>query len=71
MTGTIVSVILLLVLVYLVAGLIFALLFAFRWVDDFDEQVHGAPLMFRLLIIPASMLLWVYLLKKMRERKKL
>jgi len=70
MATTIVSIILLLVLVYLLAGFVFALLFAFRWVDEFDEQADGAPLTFRLLIIPASALLWPYLLKIHREKRK-
>ena len=70
MTTTIVSIILLLVLVYLLAGFIFAVIFAFRWVDEFDEQARGAPLMFRLLIIPASALLWIYLLKIHRAKRK-
>ena len=34
-----------------------------------DEEAKGAPLMFRLLIIPASTVLWIYLLKKVREKK--
>ena len=70
MATTIVSIILLLVLVYLFAGFVFAVIFAFRWVDEFDEQTRGAPLMFRLLIIPASALLWPYLLKIHREKRK-
>ena len=64
------NIILLVVLIYLGAGLFFSILFAFRWIDDFDEQSKGAPLTFRLLIIPASALLWIYLLKKMREKNK-
>ena len=55
---------------YLLVGFVFAILFAFRWVDEFDEEANGAPLMFRLLIIPASMLLWIYLVKKVREKRK-
>lgn len=70
MGTTIVNIILLLVLVYLLAGFIFAVIFAFRWVDGFDEQAHRAPLTFRLLIIPASALLWIYLLKILREKRK-
>jgi H+/Cl- antiporter ClcA len=57
-------------LLYLTAGLVFALLFAFRWVEEVDEQAKHAPLFFRLLIIPAAALLWIFLLKKVRERKK-
>jgi hypothetical protein len=39
-------------------------------VDKFDEEASGAPLMFRFLIMPASMLLWIYLVKKVREKRK-
>jgi hypothetical protein len=70
MGTTIVSIILLIVQIYLLAGFVFALIFAFRWVDEVDEQAHGAPLTFRLLIIPASTLLWPYLLKMLREKRK-
>ncbi|HYV93062.1 MAG TPA: hypothetical protein VE978_14825 [Chitinophagales bacterium] len=65
-----VDLILLLVLAYLLAGLIFAVLFAFKLVDDFDEEAKGAPVIFRLLIVPASALLWIYLLKKIRRKRK-
>ncbi|MEO6168761.1 MAG: hypothetical protein ABIO46_01225 [Chitinophagales bacterium] len=54
---------------YLVAGFIFALLFVFRWVDQFDEQAKGASIGFRLLLIPGSTLLWPYLLRRQLKRK--
>lgn len=56
-------------LFYLAAGFIFALLFVFRWVDQFDEQAKGASIGFRLLLIPASTLLWPYLLRRKLKRK--
>lgn len=54
--------------IYLLIGLIFAFIFAFSLVNRFDEQAKDAPLMFRLLIIPASALLWVYLIVKLRKK---
>jgi len=39
-------------------------------VDEFDEQAHGAPLMFRLLIIPACTLLGFIFLKRHLKKRK-
>lgn len=70
MEQTIAGILLLAALSYLVIGILFALWFAFRKVDAFDEEAKGAPLLFRLLIIPASTVLWIYLLKRIREKNK-
>lgn len=47
--------------VYLAAGLVFALPFAFRWAGRLDATARAGTLGFRLLIIPGSMLLWPWL----------
>jgi hypothetical protein len=70
MAQTVAGFLLIVVSIYLSIGFVFAILFAFRWVDKFDDEASGAPLLFRLLIIPASTLLWIYLLKRVREKKK-
>ncbi len=70
MATSVATVALLAALVYLTAGLLFALWFAFSKVDEFDEEARGAPLLFRLLIIPASTLLWIYLFMRIRQKKK-
>ena len=70
MAQTIATVFLVGASIYVIAGLVFAILFAFRWVNKFDEEANGAPLMFRLLIIPASIALWIYLIMRIREKKK-
>jgi hypothetical protein len=70
MGTSIATVALIAALVYLTAGFVFAIWFAFSKVDEFDEEARGAPLLFRLLIIPASTLLWLYLVKRIREKKK-
>jgi len=70
MAQTIATVFLVGASIYLIAGLVFAILFAFRWVNKFDEEANSAPLMFRLLIIPASIALWIYLIMRIREKKK-
>lgn len=70
MATSITTAILIAALVYLAAGFLFAIWFAFSKVDELDEEARGAPLLFRLLIIPASALLWIYLLKRILEKKK-
>lgn len=70
MATSITTAILIATLVYLAAGFLFAIWFAFSKVDELDEEARGAPLLFRLLIIPASALLWIYLLKRILEKKK-
>ncbi|MBX7142273.1 MAG: hypothetical protein K1X63_14450 [Chitinophagales bacterium] len=70
MVTSVATTILIATLVYLAAGFLFALWFAFSKVDELDEEARGAPLLFRLLIIPASALLWIYLLKRILEKKK-
>lgn len=64
-----ISILLNIVLFYLFAGFVFALVFAFRWVDKMDEQACGAPIGFRLMILPASILLWPYLLRRHLKNK--
>ena len=65
-----ISLLLLIALLYLAIGFVFACVFAFKLVDKFDEQALGAPLGFRLLIIPGSTLLWPYLLKHQLQKEK-
>ena len=69
MSETIATVALFAAALYLAAGFVFALWFSFRGVYEFDLEARHSPLMFRLLIIPASALLWIFLLKKIREKK--
>lgn len=50
--------------VYAAAGLIFAAVFVFAGVGRIDPAAKGAPLGFRLLIIPGAVALWPWLLKR-------
>lgn len=59
-----VKIILLLILLYLVAGLVFAIIFVIRGVDKIDHGAHGAGIGFRLIIIPGSIVFWPLLLQK-------
>ena len=61
---TIVHIILLLVALYLAAGLVFAIFFVTRGVTRIDESAVGTKWGFRLIIIPGSMVFWPLLLRK-------
>jgi len=65
-----ITVLLYIAMLYLIAGFLFALLFAFRWVNDFDEEARAAPFGFRLLILPGCTLLWPYLLQRYLQKRK-
>jgi len=43
---------------YLLLGVVFAVPFAFRWVNRIDPVAARGTLGFRLLIVPGSVLLW-------------
>ena len=43
---------------YAAIGLVFALAFVIRGAGVIDPNAKGAPIGFRLLILPAAMLLW-------------
>ena len=47
---------------YAAIGVLFASVFVARGIDRLDPGAHGAPWTFRLLIVPASALLWPLLL---------
>lgn len=55
---------------YLGLGLIFGLWFVFKGAERIDENMHGASRATRLLLLPASIALWVVLLKKSLKQKK-
>jgi hypothetical protein len=48
--------------IYVAIGLVFAVIFVFAGVGRIDESAKGAPLAFRLLIIPGAAALWPILL---------
>jgi hypothetical protein len=61
---TIVYFTLLLVALYLGAGLVFAIFFVTRGVTKIDESAVGSKWGFRLIIIPGAMVFWPLLLRK-------
>ena len=57
------------VAVYLAAGLVFALPFAFRWAGRLDAAARSGTPGFRLLIIPGSVLLWPWLAARLLRQR--
>lgn len=53
-----------LAMAYTALGLVFAIAFVFYGVRQVDPAAKDSPLIFRLLIIPASAALWPLLLKR-------
>lgn len=62
-----VAVILLTILLYVIAGLIFAVLFISCGMVRIDPVAHGAPWSFRVLMIPGSAALWPLLAVRWRQ----
>jgi len=67
---TIVYLILLIVGLYLAAGLVFAVPFAIKGVTRIDENAVGSKWGFRLIIIPGSIVFWPLLLRKWLKAHK-
>ncbi|MDX1477716.1 MAG: hypothetical protein R3301_08395 [Saprospiraceae bacterium] len=55
---------------YLLIGVVFAVWFVVRGVTNVDPGVRGSSVVFRLLLLPGSVLLWPVLLGKWRKAKK-
>jgi hypothetical protein len=55
---------LILVSIYLLAGLLFAIAFVIKGVEKIDQAAHGSSFGFRVIIIPGAMIFWPWLLKK-------
>ena len=64
---TFVYIILIIVAIYLFAGLVFAIPFVIKGVTQIDEGAIGSKWGFRLIIIPGTIVFWPVLLKKWRE----
>ncbi|WP_276500346.1 hypothetical protein [Terrimonas pollutisoli] len=61
---TIVYIILIIVAIYLLAGLAFAIPFVIKGVTQIDESAIGSKWGFRVIIIPGVIVFWPMLLKK-------
>ena len=56
--------------VYLLIGLIFAIIFVLRGAVKIDPNVQGTSFLFRLMLIPGATLLWPVMLKKWIKASK-
>lgn len=56
--------------IYLICGLLFALVFVFRGVEIIDEAAKGSTIGFKIIIIPASTVFWPLLLIKWIKASK-
>jgi hypothetical protein len=60
----IVTILLMVVAVYLAAGLVFAIPFVIKGVTKIDEGAYGSTWGFRMIIIPGTIVFWPLLLKR-------
>ncbi|HZZ76301.1 MAG TPA: hypothetical protein VFE04_10255 [Puia sp.] len=56
--------------VYLICGLLFALIFVFRGAEIIDEAAKGSTIGFKIIIIPATTVFWPLLLIKWIKASK-
>jgi hypothetical protein len=63
------EVILVIVAIYLVCGLLFAIPFVIKGVTDIDAGALGSSIGFRIIIIPGVTIFWPWLLKKWIQSK--
>lgn len=54
--------------IYLCLGVLFGLYFVFAGAKKIDASVSHAPFSFKLIILPASIVLWIYLLFKLLKK---
>ncbi len=66
----VITIILITITVYLIAGLVFAVPFVIKGVVKIDEGAQGSGWGFRLIIIPGTIIFWPLLLKKWMLIKK-
>jgi len=54
---------------YMLIGIVFAVYFVSKGVTQLDPDAKGSTIMFRLLIFPGSVALWLPLWLKLRKAK--
>ena len=59
-----IQIILIIVLIYLLAGVLFVIPFLLKGIVKVDEVAHGGSIGFKLIIIPGIIVFWTVLLKK-------
>ena len=66
---TVVILVLMIIVVYLIAGFLFAIPFLWKGVGQIDEAAKGSGLGFRIIILPGAIVFWPLLLKKWMKSK--
>lgn len=66
----VIEIIFMLIAIYLLLGLLFAIAFVIKGVEVVDEGAHGGSIGFRIIIIPGTMVFWPFLLKRWLRAKK-
>ena len=69
MLEKIISMLLIVSEIYLACGFLFAIYFLTKGIHKIDEDAHGSPVAFRLLIAPGVIVFWIPLLKKIISHK--
>lgn len=59
-----ISILLAIFAIYLLLGVIFAILFLFRGITKVDPATKGSGFFFKLLIFPGLVFFWLFLLSK-------
>lgn len=55
--------------IYFLLGIIFSVFFLLKAIHSMDNLVKSSGIVFRLFLVPASILLWPYLLYIIAKRK--
>ena len=63
-------IILYIVLVYLLTGMLFAVVFLVKLIHTLDDAVSLSPWTFRLIIFPGCVVMWPVLLRKYMKARK-
>jgi hypothetical protein len=64
MLVTIVTTLLIILAVFLLAGVLFVFFFLAKGLQKIDEGVHGSSVGFRIIIIPGCIVFWPVLLRR-------
>ena len=70
MLTTIISLLLIAIATYLLAGMVFTIFFQAKGLSKIDDGVHGSSVGFRIIIIPGCIVFWFVLMKKWINAKK-
>jgi len=66
-----VKIVLMLAVLYLVLGFVFAIFFLGKGLEKMDTAAHGSGWGFRLIILPGTIVFWVVLLRKWLKAKRI